>query len=162
MVKVLGESNGIYYSLTIDGKTELVEEVNRRRFYNQNREYSDSNFLSILEFIIRNFDNQLETALGENVKSNEIPLSGHFRVAENRRKLEAWFEAVASYFHKEDLTGESILSYFCSEEYQQGVVNNGFASTIDGMTEILKRNIELGNTSFLDQIKNNNTKPMKK
>ena len=41
MAKVLGETNGIYYSLTIDGKTELVEEVNRRRFYNQNKEYSD-------------------------------------------------------------------------------------------------------------------------
>lgn len=162
MTKILGETNGNYYSLTIDGKNELVEEVNRRRFYHQNKEYADNNFLSILEFIIRNFDNQLETALGENVKPNAIPLDRHFRISENRRKLETWFEAVASSCNREDLTGDDILSYFCSEEYQQGIVNNGFVSTIDGMTEILKRNIGLDNIDFLDKIKSSNLKSMKR
>ncbi len=162
MTKILGETNGNYYFLTIDGKNELVEEVNRRRFYHQNKKYTDNNFSSILEFVIRNFDNQLETALGENVKPNAIPLDRHLRIAENRRKLETWFEAVTSSCNREDLNGDDILSYFCSEEYQQGIVNNGFVSTIDGMTEILKRNIDLDNIEFLDKIKSSNSKPMKR
>ncbi len=162
MNKILGEFNDNYYILTTDGKNELVEEVNRRRFYNQNKEYDDNNFIAILEFIIRNFDNQLESALGENVKTNAIPLDRHFRIAENRRKLEAWFEAVASSCDREDLTGDDILSYFCSEEYQQGIISNGFVSTIDGMTEILKRNIGLDNIDFLDKIKSRNSRPIKR
>lgn len=162
MTKILGEFNGNYYILTIDGKNELVEEVNRRRFYNQNKEYNDSDFLSILEFIVRNFDNQLENALGENVKPNAIPLDRHFRISENRRKLETWFESVASSCNREDLTGDDILSYFCSEEYQHGITNNGFIATISGMTEILKRNIGLDNIDFLDKIKSNNSKHIKR
>ncbi|MCI8778824.1 MAG: hypothetical protein HFI87_06720 [Bacilli bacterium] len=162
MTKILGEINGNYYSLTIDGKNELVEEVNSRRFYNRNKKYDDDNFSSILEFIIRNFDNHLETALGENVKPNAIPLDRHLRISENRKKLEAWFEAVASYCNREDLTGDDILSYFCSEEYQQGIINNEFVANINGMTEILKRNIGLDNKEFLDKIKSINPRPMKR
>lgn len=158
MKKVYGEFSGNYYYLTMNGKTELVEEVNRRRFCHQNKEYEDMNFLSIVEFIVRNFDKQLEIALGENIKPNAIPLDKHSRIAENRRKLEAWFEAVANSSNREDLTGDDILSYFCSEEYQQGIINNGFVSTIDGMTEILKRNIGLDNTEFLGKINSNNLK----
>lgn len=162
MTKILGEIKGDYYSLSIDGKKELIEEVNRRRFYNQNKGYDDSYFSSILEFIIRNFDNRLETALGENVKPNATPLDRHLKISENRRKLEIWFNAVASSCNREDLTGDDILNFFCSEEYQQGIINNGFVATIDGMSEILKRNILLDNIDFLDKIESSNSNPIKR
>lgn len=39
MVQILGKINGDYYTLTFDGKKELVDEVNRRRFYHQEKTY---------------------------------------------------------------------------------------------------------------------------
>lgn len=162
MNKILGEINNNRYSLTNDGKKELVDEIYRRRFYHQEKKYDDNSFSSILEFIFRNFDNTIDVALGENVKSNQIPLDRHVRISENRKKLETWFESVASSCNREDLTGDDILSFFCSDEYQTGISENGFVSTIDGMSEILRRNIGLENTEFLNKIKSRNSRLIKR
>ena len=162
MNKILGEINNGQYSLTIDGKKELVDEIYRRRFYQQEKNYNDNNFLSILEFVFRNFDNTVEKTLGENVKQNQIPLDRHVRISENRKRLETWFESVACSCNREDLTGDDILSFFCSDEYQSGISEHGFVSTIDGITEILRRNIGLENTEFLNKIKSSNSRPIRK
>ena len=162
MNKILGGINNGQYSLTIDGKRELVDEIYRRRIYHQEKNYNDSNFSSILEFIFRNFDNTIDVALGENVKQNQIPLDRHVRISENRKKLETCFESVACSCNRDDLTGDDILSFFCSNEYQTGISEHGFVSTIDGITEILRRNIELENAEFLDKIKSSNSKPVRK
>lgn len=162
MEQILGEINDDYYTLTVDGKKELVDEVNRRRFYHQEKAYNDKNFSAILEFIIRNFDNTLDTALGENVRPDLIPLDRHVRISENRKKLEAWFGAVASSCNMDNLSGDDILIYFCGEEYQKGIAESGFVSTIDGMTEVLRRNIGIENTEFLDKVSGSNSRPIKR
>ena len=162
MVQILGKINDDYYTLTFDGKKELINEVNRRRFYHQEKTYDDNNFSAILEFIVRNFDNTIYNALAENVRPDLIPLDRHVRIANNRKKLEAWFEAVASSCNMDDLTGNDILTYFCSEEYQKGIADSGFVSTIEGMTEVLRRNIGIENTEFLDKVRGSNSRPIKR
>lgn len=152
----LGYNDNGYYYLTLEGKKELIDEINRRRFSSKSQSYEDYEFSSILEFISRNINNTIEVALCENVKPNSIPLDRHLRISENRRKLESYLESVATVCGKENLSGENILSYFCSEEYQQGITTNGFVSTIDGISEVVQRNISLENKEFLDKIQCDN------
>lgn len=162
MNRGLGYSDNGNYYLTLEGQKELFEEINRRKFYNKSQSYEDYRFSSIIEFITRNINNTIDVALSENVKPNSIPLDRHLRISENRKKLEAYLGSIATACGKEDLSGEDILSYFCSEEYQQGIATHGFVSTIDGISEVLIRNIGLENEEFLDKIQSINSRPIKK
>lgn len=162
MEQILGEIINGQYLLTAEGKKELVEEISRRRQYHQEKKYNDSNFSSIINFIFSNLDNTINVALGENVISGQIPLDRHATIARNGKKLETWFESVASSCNREDLTGANILNYFCSDEYQEGISKYGLASTIDEMTQVLKRNITLENEELINNIKGSDSKPIRR
>ena len=113
---ILGKMIDNYYTLTLDGKEEVLREVNNRINNLKPTSYDDEYFERLVDFIVTNHDKTVIQTLESGLTGKENKLYKVLKLGQNKRKLEQWFEANA---YGSNLLGEEIVSYFRSFQYRE-------------------------------------------
>ncbi len=151
-MNILGQFINGFYFLTDSGKEEIVCEVNNRLCGEKTTKYEDRKFESMVEFVCSNYNKPLIDALKDGLNGKERPFYSLLKQAQNERKLEQWFEAVA---RDTNLSGNDIMNYFTGDNYQQYVKKYGWTTKISGLSNLISKNVNSGCVGFLKLINPN-------
>ena len=142
--------------LTEEGKKAAINAIE-----SGNIESNEKDFIAFIEFIKKFYNSTINEALHYGISEKDIKLDQISKSTLNRIKLESWFDAnilscdknLSDFDYRENgLTGEDVVSYFCSTDFQNGIKEHGFVSTIKGMTDVIRRNSSLGNEEFFEKM----------
>ena len=147
---ILGKMIDNYYTLTLDGKEELLREVNNRINNLKPTSYDDEYFERLVDFIVTNHDKTVIQTLESGLTGKENKLYKDLKLGQNKRKLEQWFEANA---YGSNLLGEEIVSYFRTFQYREIAGKYKVDMSIIGLGKEIRKYIDENNTFILNLIK---------